>query len=118
MKNPWSLNPGNTNGIDQLKKLGVEYKKDDLKIDNSILSKYAGEYQLFPNFIITIRVDENKIFAQATGQAEFEIFPTSETKFYYKVVNAQIEFFKNDEGDFNKLILYQNNQEMPGERIK
>lgn len=112
------INPGNTNGIDQLKKLGVEYKAEELKIDNSVLSKYAGQFQLAPDFILTIRVDGNKIFAQATGQSEFEIFPSSETKFYLKVVNAQIDFVKNDDGDFNKLILYQNNREMPAERIK
>jgi hypothetical protein len=122
MRNPFNItkniNPGNTNGIDQLKKLGVEYKAEELKIDNSVLSKYEGQFQLAPSFIITIRVDGNKIFAQATGQSEFEIFPSSETKFYYKVVNAQIEFVKNDESNFNKLILYQNNREMPAERIK
>lgn len=117
-KKSLEINPGNTNGIDQLKKLGVEYKAEELKIDNSVLSKYAGQFQLAPSFIITIRVDGNKIFAQATGQSEVEIFPSSETKFYLKVVNAQIEFVKNDEGDFNKLILFQNNREMPGERIK
>jgi CubicO group peptidase (beta-lactamase class C family) len=117
-KKSLEINPGNTNGIEQLKKLGVEYKANEIKIDNSILSGYAGEYQLFPNFVITVRVDGNKIFAQATGQQEFEIFPSSETKFYYKVVNAQIGFIKDEEGNFNKLILYQNNREMPGERIK
>jgi CubicO group peptidase (beta-lactamase class C family) len=117
-KKSLEINPGNTNGIDQLKKLGVEYKAEELKIDNSVLSKYEGQFQLAPSFIITIRVDGNKIFAQATGQSEFEIFPSSETKFYYKVVNAQIEFVKNDESNFNKLILYQNNREMPAERIK
>ena len=117
-KKSLELNPGNTNGITQLKKLGVEYKNDELKIDNSVLSKYSGQYQLFPNFIITIRVDEDKLFAQATGQQEFEIFPSSETKFYFKVVNAQIEFIKNESAEFNKMILFQNNNEMPGERIK
>jgi CubicO group peptidase (beta-lactamase class C family) len=117
-KESLEINPGNTNGIEQLKKLGVEYKVDELKIDNSILSKYAGQFQLAPDFIITIRVDGNKIFGQATGQSEFEIFPSSETKFYLKVVNAQIEFVKNNEDNFDKLILYQNNREMPGERIK
>jgi len=111
------INPGNANGIEKLKELGVEYKKE-LTVENKILSRYAGNYQLFPNFIIIIRVDGDKIFAQATGQAEFEIFPSSETKFYYKVVNAQIEFVANENGDFNKMILYQNNREMPGERVK
>ncbi len=116
-KKSLELNPANSNGIDQLKKLGVEYKVDEPLIDNAILSKYAGEYQLFPNFVITIRVDGNKIFAQATAQSEVEIYPSSETKFYYKVVNAQIEFFKDKDGNFNKMVLYQNNREMPGERI-
>ncbi|OGU35658.1 MAG: serine hydrolase [Ignavibacteria bacterium RIFOXYB2_FULL_35_12] len=111
------INPGNTNGIEKLKELGVEYKKE-LTVENKILSRYTGNYQLFPNFIITVRADGDKIFAQATGQAEFEIFPSSETKFYYKVVNAQIEFVANENGDFNKMILYQNNREMPGERVK
>ena len=117
-KKSLEFNPGNTNGIDQLKKLGVEYKVEELKIDNSVLSKYEGQFQLAPGFIITIRVDGNKIFAQATGQSEFEIFPSSETKFYLKVVNAQIDFVKNDDGDFNKLILYQSSREMPGERVQ
>ena len=117
-KKSLELNPGNTNGIEQLKKLGVEYKTDELKIDNAVLSKYVGQYQLFPNFIITIRVEGSQIFAQAIGQPEFEIFPSSETNFYYKVVNAQIEFVEDENGRFDKMILYQNNQIMPAERVK
>ncbi|OGU73062.1 MAG: hypothetical protein A2V93_00495 [Ignavibacteria bacterium RBG_16_34_14] len=111
------LNPGNTNGINMLKKLGVDYKAKEIKIDNALLMKYEGKYQLFPNFVITIRIDGDRVFAQATGQGEFEIFPQSETKFYYNVVPAQIEFIANENGEFNKMILFQNNQEMPGERI-
>ncbi len=112
------LNPSNTAGVEQLKKLGVEYKTEELVIDNETLVKYAGQYQLFPEFIITIRVDGNKIFAQATGQSELELFPLSPTKFYDKVVNAQIEFFAGEKGEISKMILYQNNREMPGEKIK
>ncbi len=116
-KKSLELNPGNTNGINKLKELGVEFQPEQVTIDTSTLKKYEGKYQLFPNFVITIRIDGEKVFAQATGQGEFEIFPQSENKFYYKVVNAQIEFVPDENGEFNKLILYQNNQEMPGNRI-
>jgi hypothetical protein len=34
-----------------------------------------------------------RLFAQATGQEKFEIFAESETKFFLKVVDAQLEFF-------------------------
>ena len=117
-KKSLELNPNNKQGVEQLKKLGVEYKVAEIVIENATLVKYAGQFQLAPNFIITIRVDGNKIFAQATGQSEFEIFPSAETKFYLKEVNTQMEFFANEKGNFNKLILFQNNREMPGEKIK
>ena len=118
LKKSIELNPNNKQGIDQLKKLGIEYEVVELVIDNSTLSRYAGEYQLFPEFIITIRIEGNRIFAQATGQSELELFPLSETKFYDKVVNAQMEFFADDKGEINKMVLYQNNREMPGKKIK
>jgi CubicO group peptidase (beta-lactamase class C family) len=112
------LNPNNKHGIDQLNKLGVDYKVAEIVVENSTLLKYVGDYQLFPEFIITIRVDGNRIFAQATGQSELELFPLSETKFYDKIVNAQMEFFADDKGGIEKMVLYQNNREMPGKKIK
>ena len=112
------LNPNNTGGVEQLKKLGVDYKVAEVVVENSTLVKYAGQYQLFPEFIITIRVDGNRIFARATGQSELELFPLTATRFYDKVVNAQMEFFANEKDEISKMVLYQNGREMPGEKIK
>lgn len=117
-KRSMELNPNNKQGIEQLKKLGVDYKVAEVVVENSTLIKYVGQYQLFPEFIITIRVDGNRIFAQATSQSELELFPLSTTRFYDKVVNAQMEFFANEKGEISKMILYQNDREMPGEKIK
>lgn len=117
-KKSLELNPGNTNAINKLKELGVEQKENEAKVTNEILSRYVGEYELMPNFIITITVEGNKIFAQATGQGKFEIFPNSQTSFYYKVVNAQIDFVENAEGEFDQLILHQNGRDMPAKKIK
>ena len=117
-KRSLELNPANKNAIERLKKMGVEYKKEETEVSPEILKSYEGVYLLAPNFKITIRADENRLFAKATGQNEFEIFPQSETKFYYKIVNAQIEFFKDEEGKVNRLILYQNGREMPAGKIE
>jgi CubicO group peptidase (beta-lactamase class C family) len=117
-KKSLELNPANQHGIEQLKKLGVDYKIKEIVISNTILSKYVGQYQLFPQFIITIRVDGERIFAQATGQSELELFPQTEKRFYTKEVDAQMEFLTDDNGNVYKMILYQNNREMPGEKIK
>ncbi len=112
------LNPGNENGLKILKKLGVKTSTSKGKPTLEELKSYAGEYQLFPNFSIFISEKNGHLFAKATGQPEFEIFPMSKTKFYYKVVNAQIKFVESKNGKVNSLILFQNGKEMPAKKIK
>lgn len=87
---------------------------ESIKVDAKTLQTYVGEYQLAPGFSITISLDEDQLKAQGTGQPAFSIFPETETLFYTKVVDAKIEFVKNDAGAVDKMILYQNGNEMPG----
>jgi len=54
--------------------------------------------------------------SQATGQEKFEIFAESQTKFFLKVLDAQIEFIESDTGNFESFILYQGGQEITGKR--
>jgi hypothetical protein len=44
---------------------------------------------------------------QLTGQPKFELFPESETKFFLKVVDAQITFVKDDKGVITHAIVHQ-----------
>jgi len=76
-------------------------------VDPAIYDSYAGRYQITPSFILTVSTRNNKLYVQATAQPELEVFPESETKFFYKAVNAQITFVKGDDGIVNKLILHQ-----------
>jgi hypothetical protein len=87
-------------------------------VDAATLQSYVGTYQLAPTFSIAITLQDNKLFGQATGQPPFELFPTSDTKFYLKVVDAQVTFVKNDKGAVDQLILHQNGRDMPGKRVQ
>lgn len=111
------MNPGNQNGIEKLKELGVEYKKEII-VGEDILNEYVGKYELAPNFILTIRHDAGQLYTQATGQPEFEVYPSSETEFYLTVVDAQIKFNRNDEGKVESLTLFQGGREMPAKKIQ
>ena len=115
-KKSLELNPGNTNGIDMLAKMGVEYKVEQVIVDEHILQSYTGTYQIVPGFNIAITRDGSRLFGQATGQEQFELFPKTDSAFYLKVVEARIEFKKGDDGVMG-MTLYQNGQEMPGKRI-
>ncbi|MBO0798016.1 MAG: serine hydrolase [Blastocatellia bacterium] len=78
-----------------------------IKVDPKIYDAYVGEYELAPNAIFKIRKEGERLMVTLTGQPEFELFPESETKFFYKVVDAQITFVKDDKGAVTHLILHQ-----------
>ncbi len=90
----------------------------EITVNSDVLKTYEGEYELAPEFIITITTENGKIFAQATGQPKFELFPEKEDLFFLKVVEAKIKFIKDGQQKVTSLVLYQNGQEIPGSKIK
>lgn len=83
-------------------------------VDSELLKSYVGEYALSPLFAITITVDDGKLMAQATAQPKYQVFPSSPTEFFYKVVDAKLSFEKDKDGQVTKLVLHQNGRDLPG----
>ena len=119
-KKTLELNPGNENATKMLSEMGVDVAglSKDVEVASEILQTYIGQYQLSPSFIITVTRDGDKLLAQATGQSLFQIFPMSNTKFFYKVVDAQITFSLNEAGEVESLTLHQNGRNMPGKKVE
>jgi CubicO group peptidase (beta-lactamase class C family) len=46
--------------------------------------------------VMTVTKEGQHLYAQLTGQPRFEIFPKSGTEFFWKVVDAQVTFVKDD----------------------
>ncbi|HSO77847.1 MAG TPA: serine hydrolase, partial [Bacteroidales bacterium] len=91
-----------------IKRTAKELKeKPAITISEALLGEYAGEYEIQQGFTITVTAEGTRLFAQATGQGKFELFAESESKFYVKVVDAQLGFFRDDAGKVSKIILYQ-----------
>jgi len=117
-----------TRGDEPAEKLGPEQAEKVLaereakwqvaKVDPAIYQKYVGEYKLPIGLNLTVRTREGRIFTQATGQPEAEIFPKSETEYFLKVVDAQITFVLGENGEVTGLVLHQAGQDFPGEKIK
>ena len=104
--------------------IGTETKKEmpearkSITLSNEILKQYVGKYELAPEFIIEITVDGSQIFAQATGQGQFELFAKDETNFFVKVVPAKVTFNKNASKKVESLTLFQGGREMPAKKIE
>lgn len=96
----------------------VPKAKKEVSLSEEILKLYRGKYEFNPNFIITVTTKGNKIFAQATNQPQFQLFAETETKFFLKVVKADLDFNKNDDGDIASLTLHQNGQNLECKKVK
>jgi D-alanyl-D-alanine-carboxypeptidase/D-alanyl-D-alanine-endopeptidase len=101
-----------------LQKFAQAKQHTEIKVAPENLEIYVGEYQLAPNFKLTVTKEDDKLFVQATDQPKFQVFAESADEFFYKVVDAQITFVKDDKGQVTQLILHQGGQNIPGKKIK
>jgi CubicO group peptidase (beta-lactamase class C family) len=74
----------------------------------SKFDELAGRYELAPGFILEFRREDNKLMTQATGQGSVEVFASSDSTFYLKVVEASVTFHRNAEGKVDQITLHQN----------
>jgi CubicO group peptidase (beta-lactamase class C family) len=77
-----------------------------IKLDPKFYDAYIGQYQLGPNLILTIAKEGDRLMTEVTGQPKIELFPESETKFFFRVMDALVTFIKDEKGKVTGLILY------------
>ena len=81
-------------------------------VDPAIYSRYVGSYQLMPAMQINIRIENDQLIAQATGQEAFTLYPSSETEFFAQIADIAIHFDVSEEGSATGFTLYQAGQEL------
>ncbi len=77
--------------------------------DATRFDEFIGRYELeaAPGFVMEFTREEDKLYAQATGQPRFEIFASSDSIFYLTVVEASMTFHRNQEGEVDAMTLHQ-----------
>ena len=89
------------------------------------LTKFIGSYTITPVNIyyktqtstLVIYVENDHLAAQIENQSKVQLFPGSETKFFSKIPDVQIEFFKDKQGNVSHLVLHQDGEESTGVKI-
>ncbi len=106
----------------QAAKKNKEKKKSEaVSVEPKIVKAYkdyAGLYEITPTFQITITTEDNRLFAQGTGQPRFELFPEGENKFYLKAAPAKATFVRDDTGKVTKIIIHSSEGDEVGKKLK
>ncbi|ELR72982.1 D-alanyl-D-alanine carboxypeptidase [Fulvivirga imtechensis AK7] len=97
--------PGNivpTSFAENLTKIYFEEhleKDEEVEVDYALYDKYTGKYEYPGGVIMTVSRDGAHLYGQLTGQARYEIFPKGDHRFFWKVVDAQVTFHLNEQGE-------------------
>ncbi len=93
--------------IEKKTALPLPSAKTEIELPEAVLQNYVGNYDLGGGFFIRIFIKDHRLYGQATGQAAFQMFASSETAFFLKIVDATIEFTVDAAGTATGLILRQ-----------
>lgn len=80
---------------------------EEIEIDPAAFKKYEGTYRLSPEAVLEVKAKEECLYAKLTGQAEFQVFPYAENKFFYRVTEASLEFVESINDDPDYVLLHQ-----------
>jgi hypothetical protein len=97
-------------------------ERKEVTLESKVLSRYVGVYRMpggGPDGIpMVVALDGNQLTTKLGNQQPLPVFPQSETLFFLKVVDAQVEFPKDDgSGKASQLTLHQNGRDMTGPRM-
>jgi bla regulator protein blaR1 len=88
-----------------------------IKLPAATLDRYVGDYKMSDQMYVNVKRDGDKLIAKLTGQSAYEIFPESEDHFFWKVVDAQLEFTNDGSARAPTAILHQNGASVPMSRV-
>lgn len=87
-----------------------------VNVSDAVLERYAGTYDILDGTLKIVRV-AGGLAAAIDGEHPLRIYPSSQTQFFYKAVDAQIEFVTDRSGRATSLMLSQRGIVYEGTRV-
>ena len=88
------------------------YEKPSLKVDLSILRQYAGNYEVAPNIVVKIDVEDNNLVAYIPDGTKIILYMQTDKDFYAKGFYLLGHFVKDKNGKVTGINLEQYNGKM------
>lgn len=88
----------------------------EIQVPDSVLQHYAGRYAVNNDMLVTIKVENGKLMVAPDGQPWAQLFPETETLFFLKIMDAKIEFIRDETGKAGKFLFRQGGQVMEATR--
>jgi hypothetical protein len=88
-----------------------------IKMDPKLYDNYAAYYDFGHGYIVTIHREGNRLISSAPEQRPKELFPETETQFFFKGNPARITFHRDEKGRADHVIVQWKKFQQKAERI-
>jgi len=87
-------------------------------INYQVYDRHAGRYEFPFGGAFVITRDGDHLFAKLADQATVEVYPESETEFFFTMVEAQLTFVQDPAGVVTHLVLHQNGIDQTARKVR
>jgi len=93
---------------------------ENKRFANAVLEKYVGRYDFDKKHHAYITLENGQLQMEAPegGLPKSPLFAENETNFYLKVINARIQFVKDESGNITELIAHYNGKDEVCRKVK
>jgi serine-type D-Ala-D-Ala carboxypeptidase/endopeptidase len=91
-------------------------ERHEISLAPEKLKEYVGNYALAPGFTLTVTLEGDHLEAQATNQPKIPIFAEAPDRFFYKAVEAQLDFGRDASGAVTQVTLHQGGRNITGKK--
>ncbi|HEY0651936.1 MAG TPA: serine hydrolase domain-containing protein [Chryseosolibacter sp.] len=100
------------------KKEEAKKTQKEFKVSEALLKLYEGQYQLTPDMVVTVKLDNGTLTARATGQSSFPLTASSESEFVFDQAGIRITFPKPSDNRVSQFVFYQGGTTLVAPRLK
>jgi hypothetical protein len=96
--------------------IAKQYKAIELSADQ--MKPFTGTFLVNNEMKVTLKLEDNKLMIAPEGQPFAQLYPESNTVFFFKIMDAKIEFLPSAAGKVDQFLFKQGDMKMEGKRVQ
>ncbi len=97
-------------------KVVLTSERKEITLPAATLAAYAGDYKMPGGRVLNISVDGDHLAVQMGAQRKLPMFAESDTDFFLKEADIQVNFYKDEKGAVTHLVFHQGGSEQKATR--
>lgn len=98
--------------------VALSQQRQEIEVGATALATLVGKYRFAPGVDLDVSLDDRQLLARLAGQPVFPVYPRSADRFFYKVVDAELAFERDAQGEVTAVVLHQSGIEQRAQRVR